>query len=86
VTAREWVAAWNPEALLADGFDDAIVGIAERCSQPPLVVYDAECCIKILQQRGLDADEAAEFFSFNVSGAWHGDHTPLFLWRFSPHG
>ena len=80
---REQVAAWNPEALLADGFDEAIVGMAERCGQPSLVVYDAEKCIDILVERGLDRDEAAEYFSFNVSGAWMGEHTPLFLWRFT---
>ena len=76
------IAMTNPEALLADGFEDAIVGMAERCSQPWLVVYDAELCIKILQDRdGMTFEEASEYFSFNVSGAWAGEHTPLFLWR-----
>ena len=56
--------------------------MAERCSQPWLVVYDAEQCIEILVERdGLTYDEAEEYFSFNVTGAWVGEHTPLFLWR-----
>ena len=41
---------------MADGFDDAIIGIAERCGRPNLVVYDAERCIDILV--GLGVDEA----------------------------
>jgi hypothetical protein len=41
---------------MADGFDEAIIGIAERCAQSPLVVYDAERCIDILV--GLGVDEA----------------------------
>jgi hypothetical protein len=80
---REWIAAHNEEALLADGFEAAIIGVAERCSQPDLVVYDAEKCIDILMERdGMSYDEAAEFFHFNTLGAWVGEHTPLFLWRY----
>ena len=82
---RAWIATYNEEALLADGFEDAIVGIAERCSQNPLVVYDAEKCIKILMDRdGMDEDEAQEFFNFNTLGAWMGEHTPLFLTKYEP--
>ena len=48
---REWISEFNDHALLADGFDAAIIGVAERCSQPTLIVYDAEKCIEILVQR-----------------------------------
>jgi len=41
---------------MTDGFDESIIGIAERCARSPLVVYDAERCIDILV--GLDVDEA----------------------------
>lgn len=79
---REWIAGYDGDALLADGFEAAIIGVAERCSQPPLVVYDAERCIEILMQRdGMSYDDAHEYFSFNVLGAWVGEHTPLFMWR-----
>ena len=33
---------------MVDGFDEAIIGIAERCAQSPVGVYDAERCINIL--------------------------------------
>jgi hypothetical protein len=79
---RQWITDLNPDALLADGFDDAIIGVAERCGQPPLVVYDITKCIEILELRdGMDHDEAEEFFGFNTLCAWAGDGTPLFLWR-----
>jgi hypothetical protein len=79
---REWIANCNEDALMADGFEAAILGIAERCSQPALVVYDAQKCIEILVERdGMSEEEAEEFFSFNTLGAWCGEHTPLFLWR-----
>lgn len=79
---REWIRSNNEDALLADGFEEAIVGIAERCGQPTLVVYDAWKCVEILISRdGMDPDEAMEFFQFNTLGAWMGENTPLYLWR-----
>lgn len=69
------------DALFADGFDDAIVGIGERCGQEAVVVYDTESCIRSLEAQGLEHDEAAEYFYFNVAGAWVGPTTPLFLVR-----
>jgi hypothetical protein len=81
VNVHDWIGEYNDEALTADGFDEAIIGVAERCGQPWLVVYDAEACIAILIARGMEAEEAAEFFQFNTLGAWVGEQTPLFLWR-----
>ena len=79
---RAWIAEYNEEALLADGFEEAVLGIAERCGQPTLVVYDAARCIEILIRRdGMSEEEAEEFFSFNTLGAWAGEGTPLYLWR-----
>jgi hypothetical protein len=78
----EWVSEFDEEMLLADGFEDAVLGVAERCGQPTLVVYDAARCIEILMTRdGMDYDEAEECFQFNTLGAWVGEMTPLFLWR-----
>lgn len=65
----------DSELLLADGFEAALVGIAEGCGRSPAVVYDREKCIAIL----MDRDEANEFFDFNVAGAYVGTGTPVFL-------
>ena len=80
----QWLADYNDEALTADGFDDAIMGIGERCGQPTLVAYDRTKCIQILIDRdGMDYEEAVEFFEFNTVGAWLGENTPIFitLWQ-----
>lgn len=82
---KDKVAEYNPEALLMDGFEDAIIGIAERCGQPALVVYDREKCLKVLMKRdGMSYEGATEFFDFNCSGAWMGEHTPIILTKISP--
>jgi hypothetical protein len=70
----------NEEALLAGGFDDALIGWVTRMGMSaPVALYDRDKCIKILMARdGMDEDEAEEFFDFNVVGSWMGDGTPCF--------
>ena len=69
----------NPEALFADGFDDALVGIGQQFNSY-VVVYDRAKCIQILMDRdGMDREGADEFFDFNVVGAYLGEFTPVFL-------
>jgi hypothetical protein len=79
---RELLAEDNPEALLADGFEAAFVGIARRCGQPTLAVYDYDLCIQVLVKRdGMSEEEAQECLEFNSVGAWAGEHTPIWLVR-----
>lgn len=67
--------------LLADGFDDAVIGVAVRCGQPDVVAYSVEKCLEILQQRDkMTYDNALEYFEFNVQGAWVGETTPIWVW------
>jgi len=66
-------------ALLADGFEDALVGFGYQFNYP-VAVYNRDKCIDILMNRdGMDDEEAIEFFDFNVAGAWVGESTPIFL-------
>jgi len=67
--------------LTADGFDDALIGVGERCGCPDLAVYDANKCLEILVESGMDSEEALEYFEFNTLGAWVGDSTPIFVWK-----
>lgn len=76
---RERFLAYDEQMLFADGFDAAMLGVAERCGQPPLVAYDRSRCIDILAAQGMDREEAEEFFEFNVAGAWMGEYTPIFI-------
>lgn len=74
------IAAIDPEIVLADGFDEALVGLGQRCGQPSVAIYDREKCIRILIERyNLPWTMAEEFFDFNVSQSWVGDRTPIFL-------
>lgn len=77
---KEDIAEINPEALLCDGFDDAIIGIAERINLGPVVAYSVEEMIRILMERdNMSYEDAFEYFSFNILGAWVGEYTPIFI-------
>jgi len=72
----------DEEFLLADGFEDAFVGVVYGKSRVAVACYDRAKCIDILVSRdGMSYEDAEEFFSFNVDDAWHGEKTPMFLTR-----
>ena len=73
-----------PECLLADGFEDALIGLVSGACRQPVACYDYQKCVRILMKRDkMSEDEAEEFMDFNVTGAYVGETTPLFLhnWR-----
>jgi len=75
---REALSEIDPEILLADGFEDALIGHVQIFSKTA-ALYDRAKCIKILRKRdGMTEEEAEEFFEFNVAGAYVGEHTPAF--------
>ena len=66
-------------ALLADGFEDALIGYGYQFNYP-IAVYSRKRCINILMDDGImEYEEATEYFDFNVSGAYVGESTPVFL-------
>lgn len=67
--------------MVMDGYDDCIIGIAERCGQPNVLAYDTKKVFKKLVKQGMTEDEAIEFFYFNQAGAYVGEGTPIFIHR-----
>jgi hypothetical protein len=65
--------------VLADGFDDALIGTGWQYSNP-VAVYSYKKCVEILMKRdSMSHDEAVEFMEYNVLGAWVGESTPVFI-------
>ena len=70
----------DQEILLADGFEQAFMGVAESFGSAPKACYDSNKCIDILVERdGMTTEEAVEYFEFNVTGAYVGEFTPAFI-------
>ena len=66
--------------LLADGLDEAFIGIGWQFNTP-LAVYDRDKCMEILESQGMTPEEAQEYFYFNTQGAYVGEQTPIFIER-----
>ena len=90
---EELLADSNPEALFMDGFDDAIIGIAEWPNLGPIVAYDEEKIIDILiAQMEPDLDDldgrdefdvkvemAFDYYGYNIKSTWMGENTPIII-------
>lgn len=64
--------------MLADGFDEALIGTVSIAMRS-VAVYDIHKCIQILMERdGMEHEEAVDFFMFNVASAYVGEGTPAF--------
>jgi hypothetical protein len=80
MTFIDLIAEQNPEAKTADGFDDCIIGIANRYGADPVLAYSIPAIIGVLMKRdGLSREEAQEHFDVNIIGSWVGDGTPAFI-------
>jgi len=71
----------DDEMLFADGFEEALIGTVSGACRQVVACYDYQKCIDILMSRDkMDEEEAEEWMSFNVIGAYAGEFTPLFLY------
>jgi len=76
---KEELSQINPDALLADGFDHALVAYVQTKGRPTVALYDYDACVRILMERDdMEREEAEEFMEFNVVDAYVGEHTPSF--------
>jgi hypothetical protein len=81
---KEDIADINPDALLADGLDEAIIGVGNQFTNTPVGVYDYDKCIEILmRENDWDYEDAMDWMQFNVIGAYMGEGTPIFMTVFS---
>jgi len=75
--------------LKIDGFDSALIGIATvwqksesgGANRIDTLVYDGDVIVTILMhESGLSQDEAEEYISYNIEGAYVGETTPIIAW------
>ena len=75
-------------AMLIDGFEEAIIGMCDTWDNKSCVrriVYSGPKIIqKLVDTDGMDAEEAEEYCSFNIEGAYVGSHTPVIVWPYEP--
>jgi hypothetical protein len=69
-----------PDLLKADGFDDAIIGVVQRIGLQA-ICYDTHKVIEILM-KDMSEEDAWDYYSYNLLGAYVGESTPVFLETF----
>ena len=58
-------------------YDDAIIGVAEDSNSPMRLVYSVKKYIDILMSESMTEEDALDYFSYNVQGAYLGLKTPI---------
>ena len=70
---------YSEDLLFADGYDDAIIGVAVGFDDSR-VVYDVQKMIEIcVEDANISYDEAAEWLEYNTFGAYVGTNTPIYV-------
>jgi hypothetical protein len=74
----EALSVLNPEAVLADGLDAALIGHSVSGDEH-VAVYDMDKCIEILMEtHNMNEEEAEDFFSYNMLRDC-GENAPVFV-------
>lgn len=69
----------NPEAILFDNLNGAIVGIGYIGNNEPVAIYSKSLIFAQLESDGFTADEAEEFYQNNFVSAVATANTPVIL-------
>ena len=62
--------------LIADGFDNAVIGVDEKSMR---LIYSVKRVMDILL-KDMSETDASEYFYFNIDGAYMGDKTPIWCY------
>jgi hypothetical protein len=77
MTIEEIIESADPEALCADGFDQAIIGTDVEGR----IVYDINKMIEILMEDDeMEEIDAIEYLEFNTLFAYVGEMTPKYIY------
>ena len=67
-------------AIILDGLDEAIMGIAEEFGNGYRIVYSKSNIFSILMNRdGMTEEEAIEFYEYNILGLYASPQNAIFF-------
>lgn len=75
----EWIDETFEIIVYPDGFEDCIVGVAEKFGGPPVAVLDLEKILSKLRKEGMTYEKAIEYFEYNILGSYVGEQTPVYM-------
>lgn len=72
------ISALDKNILLADGFNDAVIGLTYRDDEL-VALYSKEKIIQILiHEQDMTCEDAIEYFEYNIEGSYVGKKTPVY--------
>ena len=72
-----WELLEDEECLIADGFNEAVIGIVYGVQ--PRGVYSVRKIVDILME-DMSYEDAVEYFEYNIGGAYVGEKTPVYVY------
>jgi hypothetical protein len=69
----------NPEAVLFDNMESALVAVGYVGHQDPVAVYSKAKIYEKLLADGFSQEDADEYFSGKFTAVWAGENTPVIL-------
>ena len=73
-----WEHLVDNECLLADGFDEAVIGITFGVNA--VAVYSVSKVLDTLVDEGMSMEDAIEHFEYNIAGGYVGEKTPMWVY------
>ena len=73
-----WEQLVDNECLLADGFDEAVIGITFGVNA--VAVYSVSKVLDTLVDEGMSMEDAIEHFEYNIAGGYVGEKTPMWVY------
>jgi hypothetical protein len=71
--------------ITGEKYDKAIVGIAsvwQGNQRVETLIYSGQKLMEIFMDEGMTDEEAIEWISFNIEGAYVGLSTPIIMWEY----
>lgn len=69
----------NPEALLLDNMDEALIGVGQVGLADPIAVYSQSLIFAKLSRDGFSPEEAATYFQEKMTAMANTTHAPVIL-------
>lgn len=69
----------NPDAVLLDNMDEAVIGLASVGVFGPIAVYSKRKIYEKLQAAGISDADIDEYYAGRFLSTWGGEHTPAIL-------
>lgn len=68
----------DEEFLIADGYDNCIIGYDFGAGTSPIrLIYSVKKILDQLVDEGMDEIDAIEYFEYNMRGGYVGEQTPI---------